>query len=221
MGKRNSKGGSKKSNSKKHRKKNKESNVSQKEEENSQQEKCEGLYETTSQDSVEDTGDIHTDSSATENSAKTSTETSATDTTSTTDINDYCEEIKAKQEEHLKKLNDLSIALTGLTLIRDNVNSIRVDTLTELYFTRQVRPLLDALAIIAFAVSNMTTAAVNIQTNTFGDRKEIRHALNLSYKMNDEVDDVIDSLDRRLKIFLDQIDKIDKNCPPFNSGKDS
>ena len=67
----------------------------------------------------------------------------------------------------------------------------------------------------------MTTAAVNIQTNTFGDRKEIRHALNLSYKMNDEVEDIINALERRLKIFLNQIDKIDKNCPPFDLGKDS
>ena len=67
----------------------------------------------------------------------------------------------------------------------------------------------------------MTTGAVNIQTNTFGDRKEIRHALNLSYKMNDEVEDIIKALGRRLKIFIDQIDKTDKNCPPFNSGKDS
>lgn len=223
MGKRNSKRGSKKSNSKKHREKNSESNISQKEEKNSQQVADEVYDETLlQQDHVEDNdSEIHSDSSTAKNSADTSSENSSTDTTSATDINDYCEEIKAKQQELFNQLKTVSDALTDITLIRDNVNSIRVDTLTELYFTRQVRPLLDALAITAFAVSNMTSAAVNIQTNTFGDRKEIRHSLNLSYKMNDEVEDIINALGRRIKIFVDQINTNDKNCPPFNSGKDS
>ena len=108
-----------------------------------------------------------------------------------------------------------------LTLIRDNINTIRVDTLTELYFTRQVRPLLDALNIISFASTNMSATATAFQTNAFGDRKEIKEALKLSYKMNGEVDDIINSLGRRLTIFLKQIDNIDKNCPPFDSRKDS
>jgi hypothetical protein len=137
------------------------------------------------------------------------------------DTNDYCKEIKAAQQELLDKVKNLSEALTAITLIRDNVNSIRVDTLTELYFTRQVRPLLDALNILSFSVINMTGAAQNIQINGYGDRKEIKHALNLSYKMNDEVDDVIKALGRRLTIFLKQIDCMDKNCPPFDFGKDS
>ena len=51
--------------------------------------------------------------------------------------------------------------------------------------------------------------------------KEIKEALKLSYKMNGEVDDIINALGRRLTIFLKQIDNIDKNCPPFDSRKDS
>ena len=213
MGKRNSKGGSKKSKSKKSREKNIKSNK----EENSEQQKYEGLYETTSQDSIEDVNDINTDSVKSNINA----ETSSTETDNITDVNNYCEEMKAKQKELLDKLNNLSLGLTGITLIRDNINSIRVDTLTELYFIRQVRPLLDALNILSFSVSNMTSAAVNIQANTFSDKKEIKHALNLSYKMNDEVEDIINSFERRLKIFLKQIDCMDKDCPPFDSGKDS
>ena len=221
MGKRNSKGGAKKSKSKKRREKKSKANVSTKEEKNSQK--------------AEDDSDINTEqvrplpddlsniffSSTSKTSSDTDSETNATDTTNTADINDCCEEIKAKQQEMFDKLKNLTEALAALTLIRDNVNSIRVDTLTELYFTRQVRPLLDALNIISFAFSNMTSGAQNIQINTFGDRKEIRHALNLSYKMNDEVEDIINTLGRRLKIFINQIDKIDKNCPPFDFNKDS
>lgn len=220
MGKRNSKGDSKKNKSKKHREKNSKVNISQNKEENPEQLKYEGIFETTSQDNVEDGNEIQNDSSISKTSVDPGSETPSPPPT-TTDINDSCEEIKAKQEELINKLGNLSASLASIALIRDNVNSIRVDTLTELYFTRQVRPLLDALNILSFSVSNMTTSAVNIQANAFGDKKEIKHALNLSYKMNGEVEDIINSFERRLKIFLKQIDCMDKNCPPFNSRKDS
>lgn len=145
-------------------------------------------------------------------------DTNVTNNDSTsTDLNDLCEEIKAKQQELLDRLKNLSEALVALTLIRDNVNSIQVDTLTEVYFTRQVRPLLDALNIISFATTNMSATATAFQTSAFSDTKEIKNALKLSYKMNDEVDDIINSLGRRLTIFLKLIDNMDKNCPPFNS----
>ena len=240
MGKRNSKGGSKKNKSKKCREKHSKVNTSEKEEKNSQKAEDVDLHETTSQDSVEDDSDIHTEQARPladdltniffSSTAKTSSKTSDTNTTESTaesncdninETNDCYEEIKAKQQELLNKLNNLGLGLTNITLIRDNINSIRVDTLTELYFIRQVRPLLDALNILSFSISNMTTSAVNIQANAFGDKKEIKHALNLSYKMNDEVEDIINSFERRLKIFLKQIDCMDKNCPPFDAGKDS
>jgi hypothetical protein len=131
------------------------------------------------------------------------------------DMNNLCEEIKERQQELLDRLKSLSDALASLALIRDNYNTIQVDTLTELYFTRQVRPLLDALNIISFASTNMSATATAFQTSAFTDTKEIKNALKLSYKMNDEVDDIINSLGRRLTIFLKLIDNMDRNCPPF------
>lgn len=143
-------------------------------------------------------------------------DTNVTNNESTsTDLNDLCEEIKTKQQELFDRLKNVSEAIAALTLIRDNVNSIQVDTLTEVYFTRQVRPLLDALNIISFATTNMSATATAFQTSAFGETKEIKNALKLSYKMNDEVDDIINSLGRRLTIFLKLIDNMDKNCPPF------
>ncbi|MCE5221030.1 MAG: hypothetical protein LLF98_07155 [Clostridium sp.] len=239
MGNRKSKRHSKKSKSKKSRDNSSQVNVSQNKEENPEQLKYEGLYETTSQDSVENDSDIHTGqerplsddlsnlffSSTSKTSADTGSETppppSPTATTTATDINDYCEEIKAKQQELFDKLKNLSEALAGITLIRDNVNSIRVDNLTELYFTRQVRPLLDALNIISFASYNMSYTATTFQNNSFADRKEIKNSLKLSYKMNDEVDDIITAVGRRLTIFINLINNMDKNCPPFDFNKDS
>ena len=224
MGKRNSNGGSKKGKSKKSRAKSNESNSS-KRQENSHDEY---ISENISESSVEqnENSDINSDEGILENidtnTTESTSETSPTDTTtSNTDINDYCEEIKVKQQELFDKLKNLSEALAGITLIRDKVNSIRVDTLTELYFTRQVRPLLDALNIISFASYNMSYTATTFQNNAFADKKEIKNSLKLSYKMNGEVDDIINAVGRRLTIFINLINNMDKNCPPFDFNKDS
>lgn len=230
MGKRKSSGSSKSSKSKKHKGKNSRENIYGKEEENSKKVADEVYDETVIQESEANyASDLQSDASASKTSSDTGSVTNSTETTTNNNINananmdiaDCCEEIKEKQEELFNRLKNLSEALVAITLIRDDVNSLKVDTLTELYFTRQVRPLLDALNIISFASNNVSTTAIAIQTNAFGDVKEIKNALKLSYKMNDEIDDIIGSLGRRLTIFLKEINNIDKNCPPFYSGKDS
>ncbi len=233
MAHRKSKGSHKKHKSKKHREKKNIDNIYTIEEENVKKIGAEVYGEAIMQDSLEaNVSDIHTDENATQASSDTGAQTNPSDSTNNTNINNdggntnadldnFCEEIKEKQQELFDKLKTLSEELTMLTLIRDNINTIRIDNLTELYFTRQVRPLLDALNIISFASTNMSATATAFQTNAFGERKEIKEALRLSYKMNGEVEDIINSLGRRLAIFLKQIDNIDKNCPPFDSRKDS
>lgn len=230
MAHRKSKGSHKKHKSNKHREKKNIENIYTIEEENVKKVGEEVYGETIIQDSLEaNVSDIHNDESKAEASSDTGSETTPTDgnndsganinndnSNTGADINDFCEDIKAKQQEIFNKLKNLSEAFTDITLIRDDVNSLRVDTLTEVYFTRQVRPLLDALNIIAFSSTNISATAIAFQANAFSDTKEIKNALKLSYKMNDEVDDIIDSLGRRLTIFLKLIDNMDKNCPPFD-----
>jgi len=229
MGHKKNKDSSKKVNSKKHREKRIKSNIYAKEEAKDKKIADDVYDETILQNSKEDISDKQMNAST----AKTSSDAESTTFTNTdnsnnnnnnnidTDINDCCEDVKARQQELFNKLKNLSEALVAMTLIRDDANSLRVDTLTELYFTRQVRPLLDALNIISFATTNISATATAIQTNAFGDTKEIKNALKLSYKMNDEIDDIINTLGRRLTIFLKQIDNMDKNCPPFDLWKDS
>lgn len=242
MAHRKSKGSHKKHKSSKHREKKNTENIDTIVEENAKKVGEKVYGETIMQDSLEaNVSDIHTDESTAEASsdkgAKTNQTGKSIDSTNTAnaseaninndnantnaDFNGFCEDIKARQQEIYNKLNNLSEALEDLTIIRNDVNSLRVDNLTELYFVRQVRPLLDALNIISFSSNNISTAAISFQANAFSDTKEIKNALKLSYRMNDEVSDVIHSLDRRLAIFLELIDNMDKNCPPFNSGKDS
>lgn len=162
------------------------------------------------------TNDTEKSSTSGTNDNSESTTNADTNENASADLNNLCEEIKAKQQELFNRLKNLSEALSAITLIRDDVNSLTVDTLTELYFTRQVRPLLDALNIIAFSSTNISATATAFQTSAFSDTKEIKNALKLSYKMNDEVDDIINALGRRLAIFLKLINNMDKNCPPFN-----
>lgn len=129
--------------------------------------------------------------------------------------------LKAQQQEILNRLKSLNDAIAAITLTRDNIASIRIEILSNIYFTRQIRPLIDAVNLIAFASSNMSTVAQNITTNTLGDKKEIKNAFKLVYKMNDEVDDMLGALTRRIKLYVAQLDNMDKNCPPFSFDEDS
>lgn len=246
MAHRKSKGSHKKHKTRKHEDKKSRQNIYETEAENIKKIGQKVYGETITQDSFgTNTSDIHVDENLSENISDTSVKNSPTkadidSSTNTTekntnktnnsesntnadtnesasaDLNNLCEEIKARQQELFNSLKNLSEALAAITLIRDNVNSLTVDNLTEVYFTRQVRPLLDALNVISFATTNMSATATAFQTSAFSDTKEIKSALKLSYKMNDEVDDIINSLGRRLTIFLKLIDNMDKNCPPFD-----
>lgn len=129
--------------------------------------------------------------------------------------------IKAKQQEILSNLKNLNDAIAAITLTRDNISSLRVEVLSNIYFTREIRPLIDAVNLIAFASSNMTNAANNITNNVFGDKKEIKEAFKLSYKMNDEISDMICALSRRIKLYVAELNNMDKNCPPFACEEDS
>ncbi len=155
------------------------------------------------------------------NQSNSGTDTNQTNTNTAADSNDLYDEIKGKQDEVLAQLRRLTESITQISLAQDNVASIRVEQLSLVYFNRQVRPLIDSINLIAWASSNMANAATLIQTNTFGDRKEIRDALKICYKMNDEIDEMLDVWIRRMTIYIGQLDNMDKNCPPFDSGKDS
>ncbi|MFT8349507.1 hypothetical protein [Clostridium saccharoperbutylacetonicum] len=231
MGKRHSKRGSKKGKSKKNRAKNNESNLSK--EQNKQKDSYDEIAEIffgtkQEQNSNANTKNISEGSvKNTSEDAPNKNETDAKDTTTnisdatSADVNQCYEEIKAKQQELLNNLKNLNDAISSITLTRDNIASLRVEVLSNIYFTREVRPLIDAVNLIAFAASNMSTVAQNININTFGDRKEIKNAFKLCYKMNGEVEDLLGALTRRIKLYVSEIDSMDRNCPPFNYKEDS
>jgi hypothetical protein len=131
------------------------------------------------------------------------------------------EEMKAKQQELLNNLKNLSEAVVAMTLIRDNIASLKIEVLSNIYFTREVRPLIDAVNLIAFASSNMSIVAQNLNINASGDRKEVKDAFKLCYKMNDEIGDMLGVLSRRIKLYVAQLNNMDKNCPPFSFDEDS
>jgi len=223
MGKRNSKAGYKKSKSKKSKEKKNESNSS-KRQENSQKSAEESFFETILESNAEqnENSDINNGENISETSyTNTDENTSETSDTDTNEANNCYEEMKAKQQEFLNNIKNLSEAIGYITLTRDNINSLRIEELSQLYFAREVRPLVDALNLIAWASFNTTNVSASIQNNTFGDNKESKHSLKLTYKMNDEIDDILGALSRRIKLYIRQLDYMDRNCPPFDFKEDS
>jgi hypothetical protein len=236
MGKKKSKNNSKKGKSNKERAKNVESNVAK--EQNQQKTSYEDISEifwggnpdknvnndasTNLNNDTSSTENVSQESEADESdNASESEDTENAEKTTSTDANQCYEEIKAKQQELLNNLKNLTDSIANITLTRDNVASLSIELLSNIYFTRQIRPLIDAVNLISFASSNISNVAQNINTNPFGDKKEAKDALKLSYKMNDEIDDLINTLTRRLGFYVGQLDKMDKNCPPFSFNEDS
>lgn len=130
------------------------------------------------------------------------------------------EEMKAKQQELLNNLKNLSEAVAAMTLIRDNIASLRIEVLSNIYFTREVRPLIDAVNLIAFASSNMSIVAQTLILMHQEIEKMLR-MLKLCYKMNNEIADMRGVLTRRIRLYVAQLNNMDRNCPPFSFDEDS
>lgn len=129
-------------------------------------------------------------------------------------------QLKEKQNIILEQLKNLSDAIYQISSTQTNVASIRIEQVSEVYFTRQVRPLLDALYFVSISSLNIAGVAQALQNNTFGERKELRNSLELVYSMNHEIDEILDSLSRRMKIYLQRLKEMDKSCPPFVNIKE-
>jgi hypothetical protein len=234
MGKKKSKRGSKKGKSKNDRVKKNESNVSKEQnlQKSSYDEIAEIFLGTNPEQNTNSNMDKNinatenisetskTNDTTTENISETNTSESAEKTTSA-DTSQCFEEIKVKQQELLSNIKNLSDSIAAITLTRDNVASLSIEILSNIYFTREVRPLIDTVNLIAFASANISTVAQNININSSGDKKEIKNAFKLCYKMNGEIDDVLSTLTRRIRLYIAQLDNMDKNCPPFSFDEDS
>lgn len=133
---------------------------------------------------------------------------------------DEINQIKEAQNRLLEQLKNLSDAVYQISSTQTNVASIRIEQISEVYFTRQVRPLLDGLYFISISSLNIAGVAQALQANTFGERKELREALELVYEMNHELEGILDALKRRMKIYLLRLREMDKNCPPFVNIKE-
>lgn len=248
MGKKGSKGKAKKSKSKKDRAKNIESNVAkeQKKQKTSYEEleeiflgsnPDENINSNINKNQQQDTNNnsdnslnsntnsyenISQESGAkTANNISQSVDDESKAKTASSDNGECYDDIKARQQELLNNLKNLSDSIANMTLIRDNAASLEVEILSNIYFTRQIRPLIDAVNLISFASANISTVAQNITINPFGEKKEIKDALKISYTMNDEIEVLINTLTRRLRFYVNQLNNMDKNCPPFTFSKDS
>ncbi len=232
MARRRSKRGTKKSNSKKNNSNNNRANSNEAnffhEQEGKQKTSFDEIAEIFLGSNVEqkESGAKSTESKAKASTAENNTSQASGNNEDQSKDNSYdsdkaYEEMKAKQQELLNNLKNLSEAVASMTLIRDNIASLRIEVLSNIYFTREVRPLIDAVNLIAFASSNMSIVAQNLNINASGDRKEVKDAFKLCYKMNDEIADMLGVLTRRIKLYVAQLNNMDRNCPPFSFDEDS
>lgn len=166
----------------------------------------------------DDSTDISEDSESIEDTEGID-DTAGTEAIGDTKVNDEIREMQNKVLEQLRRMSD---AIFQISSTQTNVASLRIEQVSEVYFTRQVRPLLDALYFISISSLNIAGVAQVLQTNTFGERKELRESLKLVYSMNNEIDSILEALSRRIKIYLCQLREMDKKCPPFvNIREDS
>ncbi len=232
MARRRSKRGTKKSNSKKNNSNNNRANRNEAnffhEQEGKQKTSFDEIAEIFLGSNVEqkESGAKSTESKAKASTAENNTSQASGNNEDQSKANSYdsdkaYDEMKAKQQELLNNLKNLSEAVASMTLIRDNIASLRIEVLSNIYFTREVRPLIDAVNLIAFASSNMSIVAQNLNINASGDRKEVKDAFKLCYKMNDEIADMLGVLTRRIKLYVAQLNNMDRNCPPFSFDEDS
>lgn len=244
MGRKNSRRNSKKGKSKKDRAKNNESNVSkeQKQQKTSYDEIAEIFLGSNPEENMDDNSgkkqeqdinnNLNSNTNSYENTSQESDAKAAENVSQSDDVKDTAkttsadnsqcyDDVKAKQQELLNNLKNLNDSLVNITLVRDNIASLRVEILSNIYFARQLRPLIDAVNLISFASANISTVAQNISINPFGEKREIKNALKISYTMNDEIDILLDTLTRRLKLYVAQLNTMDKNCPPFDFHEDS
>lgn len=106
---------------------------------------------------------------------------------------------------------DLNRALTQLQdiLVKASTIQASVATLTigdeyRMYYDRIVRPSLDMIYFLSFAVQNTASAANLYQSNNYGKRGEGKKALDISYDLLDQMEIALELLSESLPCLIEK-----------------
>lgn len=91
-------------------------------------------------------------------------------------------------DEINKAYTQVQDILLKASTIQASVATLNVGDEYKLYFDRIVRPSLDIIYLLSFAVQNTAAAANFYQSNAYGRKGEEKKALNISYDILEQMD---------------------------------
>ncbi len=102
-------------------------------------------------------------------------------------------------------LLDITSKISELNSIKEDMNSFNISNDELVFFDRKLRPLVDIIYFLSLSSSSIANTAQLMQNNTYGRKREIRHALDLTYEMNKEIEELFKVLRKRSCIFREGI----------------
>ncbi|WP_317310364.1 hypothetical protein [Clostridium thermobutyricum] len=102
-------------------------------------------------------------------------------------------------------LLDITSKILELNSIKEDMNSFNISNDELVFFDRKLRPLVDIIYFLSLSSSSIANTAQLMQNNTYGRKREIRHALDLTYEMNKEIEELFKVLRKRSCIFREGI----------------
>lgn len=103
-----------------------------------------------------------------------------------------------------KAYNQLQDILLKAATIQASVATLNIGDEYKMYYDRVVRPALDIIYFLSFAIQNTAAAANLYQANTYGKKGEGKKALDISYEMLEQMEVGICLLKESLKILVEK-----------------
>ena len=103
-----------------------------------------------------------------------------------------------------KAYNQLQDILLKAATIQASVATLNIGDEYKMYYDRVVRPALDIIYFLSFAIQNTAAAANLYQANTYGKKGEGKKALDISYEMLEQMEVGICLLKESLKVLVEE-----------------
>lgn len=103
-----------------------------------------------------------------------------------------------------KAYNQLQDILLKAATIQASVATLNIGDEYKMYYDRVVKPALDIIYFLSFAIQNTAAAANLYQANTYGKKGEGKKALDISYDMLEQMEVGICLLKESLKVLVEK-----------------
>lgn len=103
-----------------------------------------------------------------------------------------------------KAYTQLQDILLKAATIQASVATLNIGDEYKMYYDRVVKPALDIIYFLSFAIQNTAAAANLYQSNTYGKKGEGKKALDISYDMLEQMEVGICLLKESLKVLVEK-----------------